>query len=132
MMNGSGFLTLAGILLLAVIVGYLIRWAFHGASADRPATQEAADTAKRDFLTGLPNGMLLNDLISQAMAVAERRKAKIAVVFVNLDEFKYINDSFGRPIGDKLLQSVATRLVACVRGADTVSQIGRASCRERV
>src|SRR6185295_19256854 len=80
--------------------------------------------AEHDFLTGLPNRMLLNDRIGQAIAVAQRHRSKVAVMFMDLDNFKHINDSLGHHTGDKLLQSVAQRLVACVRGEDTVSRQG--------
>ena len=81
-------------------------------------------SAEHDFLTGLPNRMLLNDRISQAIALAPRHMNKVAVLFLDLDGFKHINDSLGHPIGDKLLQSIAKRLVDCVRGSDTVSRQG--------
>jgi diguanylate cyclase (GGDEF)-like protein len=68
--------------------------------------------------------MLLNDRISQAIALAARHSKKVAVLFLDLDGFKHINDSLGHPIGDKLLQSIAKRLVDCVRGSDTVSRQG--------
>jgi diguanylate cyclase (GGDEF)-like protein len=77
-----------------------------------------------DILTGLPNHVGLNDRISQAIAVAHRHKKKLAVLFLDLDAFEHINDSFGHPVGDKLLQSVAKRLVVCLRGSDTVSRQG--------
>jgi len=77
-----------------------------------------------DTLTGLPNRTRLNDRISQAIAVAHRHKTKLAVLFLDLDAFEHINVSLGHPIGDKLLQSVARRLVACLRGSDTVSRQG--------
>jgi diguanylate cyclase (GGDEF)-like protein len=75
-------------------------------------------------LTDLPNRMLLNDRVNQAIILAERHRKKVAVLFLDLDGFKHINDSLGHPTGDKLLQSVAKRLVACVRGSDTVSRQG--------
>ena len=68
--------------------------------------------------------MLLNDRVSQAIALARRHAKQVAVLFLDLDGFKHINDSLGHPIGDKLLQSVAKRLVDCVRGSDTVSRQG--------
>jgi len=83
-----------------------------------------AHTAEHDALTGLPNRLLLNDRIDQAIALARRHAGKIAVLFMDLDGFKHINDSLGHSVGDKLLQSVAKRLLACVRSPDTVSRNG--------
>jgi diguanylate cyclase (GGDEF)-like protein len=70
--------------------------------------------------------MLLNDRIGHAIALAPRHANKIAVPFLDLAGFKHINDSLGHPVGYKLLQSIASRLVDCVRGSDTVSRQGPA------
>jgi diguanylate cyclase (GGDEF)-like protein len=68
--------------------------------------------------------LLLNDRVSQSIAFAHRHAKKVALLFLDLDGFKHINDSLGHPVGDKLLQSVAKRLADCVRGSDTVSRQG--------
>jgi diguanylate cyclase (GGDEF)-like protein/PAS domain S-box-containing protein len=97
---------------------------FRDVSAARAMALQMAHSAEHDFLTGLPNRMLLNDRVSQAISTASRHARKVAVLFLDLDGFKHINDSLGHPIGDKLLQSIAKRLVYCVRGSDTVSRQG--------
>jgi len=80
--------------------------------------------AQHDFLTDLPNRLLLNDRITQAISLARRHGEHLAVLFLDLDGFKHINDSLGHAIGDKVLQMVAQRLVACIRTSDTVSRHG--------
>jgi len=97
---------------------------FRDVSTARAMAAEMTYSAEHDFLTGLPNRMLLNDRVSQAIVLAPRHSNKVAVLFLDLDGFKHINDSLGHPIGDKLLQSIAKRLVDCVRTSDTVSRQG--------
>ena len=80
--------------------------------------------AEHDFLTGLPNRALLTDRLTQAMALAQRYGKKVALMYLDIDHFKHINDSLGHAIGDQLLQSVARRLQECVRLSDTVSRQG--------
>ncbi|OYV74847.1 MAG: hypothetical protein B7Z66_15100 [Chromatiales bacterium 21-64-14] len=97
---------------------------FHDVSAARAMVLKMSHLAQHDFLTDLPNRVLLNDRLAQAINLAHRRGKKLAVLFMDLDMFKNINDSLGHIVGDKLLQSVAGRLLACVRNTDTVSRQG--------
>lgn len=77
-----------------------------------------------DSLTGLPNRMLFEDRLDQALAVAHRHQQNLAVLFVDLDRFKLINDTLGHHVGDLVLQEVARRLQECVRQSDTVARLG--------
>src|SRR4030066_132008 len=80
--------------------------------------------ALHDALTGLPNRRLLMDRLSLAIAHAHRNKRPMAVMYLDLDGFKQINDTLGHDAGDKLLSQVAARLVAAVRQEDTVARMG--------
>lgn len=80
--------------------------------------------ASHDLLTGLPNRVLLADRLNQAVAHATRQGQHLALVFMDLDHFKFINDSLGHAAGDDLLKEMARRLSACLRGADTVARLG--------
>ena len=101
-------------------------------AVERKAMEETAralsaaivHSGEHDSLTGLPNRILLTDRAGQALAFASRHKKRAAVLFLDLDGFKRINDSLGHSTGDKLLQSIADRLAKCVRAGDTVSRQG--------
>lgn len=80
--------------------------------------------ASYDALTGLPNRMLLGDRLQQALAIAKRDKAHLALMFIDLDKFKPINDRHGHHIGDLVLKDVAMRIQSCLRESDTVARIG--------
>ena len=97
---------------------------FHDVSAARAMSLRMSHLAQHDPLTGLPNRVLLNDRLSRAMESSRRRRTKLAVLFVDVDRFKFYNDTFGHAAGDQILQSIGQRLAGCVRSADTVSRQG--------
>lgn len=80
--------------------------------------------ALHDPLTGLPNRRLLQDRLTKALERAERNGARVAVLLIDLDHFKQINDTYGHPVGDEVLRIVATRLQMRIRKADTVARVG--------
>jgi diguanylate cyclase (GGDEF)-like protein len=86
--------------------------------------QQLEDLSNTDLLTNLPNRRLFNAHLEHAFELARRNKGKIAVIFLDLDEFKEINDTLGHDIGDELLQKVALRLKASLRASDTLARIG--------
>ena len=97
---------------------------FRDVSVARAMSLQLAHLAQYDSLTDLPNRTLLNDRLTHAIALARRHGTSLAVLFLDLDRFKHINDSLGHAMGDTLLQSVTHRLVGCVRKSDTVSRQG--------
>lgn len=80
--------------------------------------------ANHDPLTGLPNRMMFNERLQQALANAQRTGDMVGIMFIDLDRFKNVNDTLGHTIGDHLLQQVAGRIGACVRGTDTIARLG--------
>ena len=90
----------------------------------KAAEQQIEFLAYRDVLTGLPNRLLLNDRFGQAIGFADRAETRVALLFLDIDNFKTINDSLGHAVGDALLREVAVRLGACVRESDTISRQG--------
>jgi diguanylate cyclase (GGDEF)-like protein/PAS domain S-box-containing protein len=104
------------------IIGAVI--VFHDVTQAHAMTQRMSYLAHHDYLTDLPNRLLLNDRLAQAIAAARREQQQLAVLFVDVDRFKHINDTLGHAVGDQLLRSVSGRLVAGVRASDTVSRQG--------
>lgn len=97
---------------------------FRDVSAARALSVKMSHQAQHDSLTELPNRILMNDRLTQAITRARRHRQTFAALFLDMDRFKNINDSLGHAIGDRLLQSVSKRLLDCVRGSDTVSRLG--------
>jgi diguanylate cyclase (GGDEF)-like protein/PAS domain S-box-containing protein len=102
----------------AIVVNY------RDISARRRVEEEMKHQALHDTLTGLPNRNLYQDRVGNALAHARRSGRPLAVMFVDLDLFKLINDNLGHVVGDRLLQEVGTRISGCVRASDTVARVG--------
>lgn len=97
---------------------------FRDVGVTRSRAQEMVHRAQHDTLTDLPNRLLLNERLTQAISLARRRHSLLAVLFLDVDRFKQINDSLGHTIGDQLLRSMAHRMIDTVRESDTVSRHG--------
>ena len=95
---------------------------FRDAGPARTASRQLSHLAEHDALTGLPNRLVLNDRLGAAIALAERHNTPLAVLFLDVDGFKAVNDSLGHAAGDAILQSIAARLRSALRRSDTVSR----------
>ena len=97
---------------------------FHDVSTAREQSAKMAHLAQHDALTDLPNRILLSDRLDQAICLAHAHDRNLALLYLDLDRFKHVNDSLGHAVGDQLLKAVAGRLTDCVCDADTVSRQG--------
>ena len=107
---------------LGAIVGAVI--VFHDARDSRAVAEKINHQATHDHLTGLANRALLMERLDQALAMAARHGRRMALMFVDLDHFKAVNDSLGHAAGDELLRDIAEEIRSCVRGSDTVGRLG--------
>jgi diguanylate cyclase (GGDEF)-like protein len=128
LVGGAGRSALVGVMVLALVIAFVL----HGVLTERKQAQEALrqneaalrHQALHDALTGLPNRVLLQDRVQQAMLAAQHDPQPLALLLLDLDRFKEVNDTLGHQHGDLLLQQVAERLRATLRGADTVARLG--------
>ncbi len=124
--NGNSFTGAVRVSAVYSHDGRLLRYVglFSDVTDRKRQEKEMWTQANFDALTGLPNRTLLNDRIRQALAQTERRNLVVGVLFMDLDRFKPVNDTYGHAAGDLLLKDVAQRLQACVRAGDTVARVG--------
>jgi diguanylate cyclase (GGDEF)-like protein/PAS domain S-box-containing protein len=107
---------------LGLVAGAAI--VFRDVSAARATSLRMSHLASHDPLTDLPNRLLLGDRLARAVALAHRHQRRLAVLFLDVDRFKYINDSLGHLLGDELLRAVGREVTMCVRNSDIVSRHG--------
>ncbi|HMV04963.1 MAG TPA: EAL domain-containing protein [Accumulibacter sp.] len=124
--NGELFLEWLSINTVKDASGEVINYVgmFSDITKARESQQRIEYLATHDELTGLPNRALFNDRLQLALARAERQSESMGVVFIDLDDFKVVNDTLGHPTGDRLLKQAAMRLLDCVRAEDTVARLG--------
>jgi len=97
---------------------------FHDVSSAKQMAEKMSYLAEHDFLTDLPNRLLLTDRITQALGAAKRKKSRVAIIYLDIDHFKKINDTLGHDVGDQLLKFLSRKLQACIRTTDTISRQG--------
>lgn len=124
--NGEAYLAQLTITALKDSEGKTIKYSsmFHDITDTKQNAEKIKYQAYYDALTGLPNRSLFLDRLKEALARSRRNKRKFAVIFLDLDNFKNVNDVLGHATGDLLLKEASNRLMACVREVDTVSRLG--------
>lgn len=99
-------------------------WSFRDITERKQAEEYVRHQARHDFLTGLSNRVQFNERLSEVLAIAEQKENLFAILFIDLDRFKLVNDTLGHAIGDLLLQLVVERLTTCLRGGDLIARWG--------
>jgi diguanylate cyclase (GGDEF)-like protein len=112
----------ATILNLALLC--FICYVTHRELRGRRLAEHAVHTATHDMLTQLPNRRLLSERLQHVVNVAKRHHRRVGILFIDLDRFKYINDTLGHEVGDHVLQEIAQRLLQCLRDGDTIARLG--------
>jgi diguanylate cyclase (GGDEF)-like protein/PAS domain S-box-containing protein len=97
---------------------------FHDVSSAKQMAEKMSYLAEHDFLTDLPNRLLLTDRITQALNAARRKNNRVAIIYLDIDHFKKINDTLGHEVGDQLLKFLSKKLQNCIRSTDTISRQG--------
>jgi len=124
--NGECYLEMTSIKQVRDAQGRLTHYvaAFSDITARKTNEELIRHQAQYDALTDLPNRLLLFDRLRRALAQAKRDKTGLALMYVDLDKFKPVNDNLGHAVGDQMLREVAQRIQGCMREADTVARIG--------
>ena len=124
--NGHAYLCMISLVRVVDMQGRALNYIgfFKDRTETHAAKQKIEELAFSDVLTGLPNRLLLQERIKQSITISSRNNSTFALLFLDLDHFKQINDSLGHPFGDRVLQQVTERLKKCIRQVDTASRLG--------
>lgn len=120
----AGPALIGGLLLAASVLAFLLRRLRRASSALQTSQDQAQYLAFHDTLTGLPNRALFEDRLRRALLTASHDTARVALLYLDIDRFKHVNDTLGHPAGDELVRQTATRLQQTIREVDTVARLG--------